>query len=97
MGKQVTARPAGFKIVRTELSKTYSSEVWSQPLDYSYTVGKGWPWESIQQHADGVRIQELFFDFVFLTWVRRMPAARRQKCFRYAVGKLSYATKKSSN
>lgn len=41
-------------------------DLMSRPLDYSNILGKCHPWESIRRHAGNVRIQELYFGFVFL-------------------------------
>jgi len=41
-------------------------DVLSRPLDYSGTLGGRRPWESIRRHAGNVRVDELYFGFVYL-------------------------------
>ena len=38
----------------------------SRPLDYSRIVGERRLWESIRRHAGNVRVEELYFGFVYL-------------------------------
>lgn len=41
-------------------------ELLSRPLQYSHIVGERCPWESIRRHTGSVRMQELYFGFVYL-------------------------------
>lgn len=41
-------------------------DVLSRPLDYSRIVGERRLWESIRRHAGNVRIEEVYFGFVYL-------------------------------
>jgi ubiquinone/menaquinone biosynthesis C-methylase UbiE len=38
----------------------------SRPLEYSRIVGERRLWESVRRHAGGVRVEELYFGFVYL-------------------------------
>jgi demethylmenaquinone methyltransferase/2-methoxy-6-polyprenyl-1,4-benzoquinol methylase len=38
----------------------------SRPVDYSRAAGERRPWESLQKHAGNVRVEELYFGFVYL-------------------------------
>jgi demethylmenaquinone methyltransferase/2-methoxy-6-polyprenyl-1,4-benzoquinol methylase len=48
----------------------------SRPLDYSRVVGERRVWESIQRHAGNVRVEELYFGFVYLAVGEKNPLAR---------------------
>ena len=49
----------------------------SRPLDYSRIVGERRLWESIQRHAGNVRVEELYFGFVYLAvGEKNAPGAR---------------------
>jgi ubiquinone/menaquinone biosynthesis C-methylase UbiE len=51
----------------------------SRPLNYSRIVGERRLWESIQRHAGNVRVEELYFGFVYLAvGERHAPGARPQ-------------------
>jgi demethylmenaquinone methyltransferase/2-methoxy-6-polyprenyl-1,4-benzoquinol methylase len=41
-------------------------DVLSRPLDYSRIVGERRLWESIRRHAGNVRVEEVYFGFVYL-------------------------------
>ncbi len=41
-------------------------DLFSRPLDYSRVVGDRRLWESMQRHAGNVRVEELYFGFVYL-------------------------------
>jgi hypothetical protein len=38
----------------------------SRPFDYSGIVGERRLWESIRKHAGNVRVEEIYFGFVYL-------------------------------
>jgi demethylmenaquinone methyltransferase/2-methoxy-6-polyprenyl-1,4-benzoquinol methylase len=51
----------------------------SRPLNYSRIVGERRLWESIQRHAGNVRVEELYFGFVYLAvGEKHAPGARAQ-------------------
>jgi hypothetical protein len=46
----------------------------SRPFDYSGIVGERRLWESIRKHAGNVRVEEIYFGFVYLAVGERHPA-----------------------
>jgi demethylmenaquinone methyltransferase/2-methoxy-6-polyprenyl-1,4-benzoquinol methylase len=51
----------------------------SRPLNYSRIVGERRLWESIQRHAGNVRVEELYFGFVYLAvGEKHAPGAQPQ-------------------
>jgi demethylmenaquinone methyltransferase/2-methoxy-6-polyprenyl-1,4-benzoquinol methylase len=46
----------------------------SRPFDYSGIVGERRLWESIQRHGGNVRVEEIYFGFVYLAVGERQPA-----------------------
>lgn len=46
----------------------------SPPFDYSGIVGERRLWESIRKHAGNVRVEEIYFGFVYLAVGERHPA-----------------------
>ena len=51
----------------------------SRPLDYSRIVGERRLWESIQRHAGNVRVEELYFGFVYLAVGEKNAAGARPR------------------
>jgi demethylmenaquinone methyltransferase/2-methoxy-6-polyprenyl-1,4-benzoquinol methylase len=51
----------------------------SRPLDYSRIVGERPLWESIQRHAGNVRMEELYFGFVYLAVGEKNAAGARPR------------------
>jgi len=51
----------------------------SRPLNYSRIVGERRLWESIQRHAGNVRVEELYFGFVYLAVGEKHPACARPR------------------
>lgn len=51
----------------------------SRPLDYSRIVGERRLWESIRRHAGNVRVEELYFGFVYLAVGEKNAAGARPR------------------
>jgi demethylmenaquinone methyltransferase/2-methoxy-6-polyprenyl-1,4-benzoquinol methylase len=51
----------------------------SRPLAYSRIVGERRLWESIRRHAGNVRVEELYFGFVYLAVGEKTPLARSSR------------------
>lgn len=49
----------------------------SRPLDYSRIVGERRLWESIERHAGNVRVEEMYFGFVYLAAGEKNAAGAR--------------------